>query len=175
MSWTGGSRSIVAVAGVGLVVVAGMACSRSSPTAVTSAPSPPPAPTATPSPSPTPSASPSPANPASLIAEVRVAFFGIRCDGGAKPPGNTKKILPLGCTGVVTATPKMSNEADLPQETPGLQIEWSLSPPGNVIVRVTDFPGQPFNKNVTARRLGPFALCAVVNGVQGCLNGVVVG
>jgi hypothetical protein len=75
---------------------------------------------------------------------------------------------------VVTATPKLADESDLPHDTPGLTIEWGLSPPGDVIVRVTDFPGQPFNKNVAPRRLGPFSLCAVVSGVLGCLNGEVV-
>jgi hypothetical protein len=104
-----------------------------------------------------------------------VGFFGIRCGSGTTPPGNTKKILPLGCTGAVTATPKMADESDLPQDTPGLQIEWSLAPPDGAVVHVTDFPGQPFNKNVVPRHLGPFTLCAVVNGVQGCLNGAVVG
>jgi hypothetical protein len=103
-----------------------------------------------------------------------VAFFGIRCGGGRTPPGNTRKILPLGCTGAATATPKMADESDLPHDTPGLQIEWSLQPPGNAIVKVTDYPGQPFNKNVIARGVGPFSLCAVVNSVQGCLNGTVV-
>ena len=169
MGLSRGSSS--AVAAVAAVLWAGAACSRSSPAAAPVAPDPP---AATPPPSPTPSPSPSPLSPASQIAAVRVGFFGIRCGGGRTPPGNTKKILPLGCTGAVTATPKLADETDLPHDTPDLEIAWSLSPPGDVIVRVTDFPGQPFNKNVAPRGVGAFSLCAVVSGVQGCLNGQVV-
>lgn len=105
---------------------------------------------------------------------MRVAFFGIRCGGGRVPPGNTKKQLPLGCSGAVTATPKQAGEIDLPYDAPGLEVQWDLAAGGQFVIKVTDFPGQPFNKNVDARRVGPFTLCAVVNGVQGCLNGEVV-
>lgn len=148
----------------------GLACSSSSPTRS----DPPPPLEARPAASPSPTPSPSPAAPASLIAEVRVSFFGIRCGGGRVPPGNTKKQLPLGCSAAVTATPKQAGEIDLPHDAPGLEVQWDLAAGGQFVVKVTDFPDQPFNKNVDARRVGSFTLCAVVNGVQGCLNGEVI-
>jgi hypothetical protein len=74
----------------------------------------------------------------------------------------------------VTATPKQVDGSDLAQDTSGMEVQWDLAAGGQYVIKVTDFPGQPFNKNVVARRVGAFTLCAVVNSVQGCLNGEVI-
>ena len=42
-----------------------------------------------------------------VIDSVRVAFYGIRCVDGQTPPNNGLGKLPVGCSGFVTATPKM--------------------------------------------------------------------
>ena len=93
-------------------------------------PSPSPSPTASlpsPVPSPSPSASPSPRAPnlpASTIDSIRVGFFGINCGQGVPVPRNGERILPRGCRGYVTATPKDINNDDVPAAIHGPDIEW---------------------------------------------------
>jgi hypothetical protein len=43
------------------------------------------------------------------ITYVRVAFYGIACEEGIMPPRNGENVLPIGCRGFVTATPKQRN------------------------------------------------------------------
>jgi len=78
----------------------------------------------------------------------------------------------MGCTGVVTASPKRADDTEL--DGTGLPIDWSYGAGTEYYVKVTDFPGQPFNKNVTPKLPGPFGICATVSGVLGCLFGQVV-
>jgi hypothetical protein len=100
-----------------------------------------------------------------------VGFFGIDCKNGKTPPGNGQKKLPTGCRGFVTATPKDALDRDVPASVHGPGIEWELEEGANVVdVRNPTFPST-FNKDLYAKNVGPFSLCATVGGVRGCLKG----
>jgi len=104
---------------------------------------------------------------------VRVAFYGISCHNGKGKPKNGEKILPTGCVGYVTATPKKADGSDVKPKDHGPNIYWMLRA-GEDMVKVIDDPDQPFNKQLLGVAPGGFALCAVVRGVEGCLYGNVV-
>lgn len=107
-----------------------------------------------------------------LIAYVRVHFFSIRCEPGITVPSNGDNRLPLGCTGFITATPKTKDNLDVPEQLIGKRIEWTLEQEGEV-VRLHDWPDQPFNKTAVGIKPGHWNLCATVKGFQGCQFGEV--
>jgi hypothetical protein len=114
-----------------------------------------------------------PVDPEDVIHSLRVAFFGFRCAEGRTPPNNGLGLLPVDCTGFVTATPKNKDNKDVPESIHGPTIDWFLRE-GAEVVRVEDVPLSAFNKNVFGVRKGHFTLCAVVKGVEGCLYGEVI-
>jgi hypothetical protein len=141
-------------------------------------PSPPPvtlpaeAPAPSPSPSPVPTPTPTP-DPGS-IDSIRVGFFGIDCGKNNPVPGNGKKLLPKGCRGFVTATPKRKDNTDVPAKEHGPDIDWfMLYGEEFVDVQEPTFESD-FNKDVVGEKVGGFGLCATVKGVTGCLAGKVV-
>ena len=153
-----------------------------SPVVVTPSPSPAPSPSptpipTTPSPSPSPSpvaASPEPPLPASTIDHIRVGFFGINCGRGNPVPRNNERILPRGCRGFVTATPKDRDGHDVPAHIHGPDIEWFMLY-GEDLVAVEDPTFRSdFNKDLVGLHTGSFGLCATVRNVTGCLIGSVV-
>ena len=107
-----------------------------------------------------------------LIDGVRVAFFGFDCPEGVETPKNGMGRVPVGCVGFVTATPKTKDNHDVDPRVHGPDIQW-IHWEGHEQVKVEDFPGQTFNKVVVGVQEGGFRLCAVVKGVEGCLNGTV--
>ena len=113
-----------------------------------------------------------PLDPEDLIDHVRVGFFSIRCIDGVTPPRNGEKLLLMGCSGFVTASPKNKNGDDIDARIHGDRIDWTLEQE-IPIVRMEDYTGVPFNKTVTAQNPGDFKICATVKGVRGCLDGVV--
>ena len=113
-----------------------------------------------------------PLDPEDLIDHVRVGFFSIRCINGVPPPRNGEKLLLMGCTGFVTASPKNRNGDDIDARIHGPQITWTLDQ-YEPVVTMEDFPDVTFNKTVTAREPGEFTVCATVKGVRGCLEGEV--
>jgi hypothetical protein len=140
----------------------------------TPAPTPTPAATPTPAPTPTPQAAApiatAPEDPGP-IAKIRVGFFGINCGKGQPSPRNGEGLLPIGCRGYVTATPKDKNGDDVPKKVHGPNIEWELEEgQGSVEVLDPTFESD-FNKDLVGRRSGAFSLCATVKGVRGCLKG----
>ena len=145
----------------------------------TPSPTPPPVvtPVPTPPPVPSPQATPSPspvALPPSIIDSIRVGFFGINCGRGNPVPRNGEKILPRGCRGYVTASPKKANGDDVPPEIHGPNIDWFVLYGDDIIdVEAPTFASN-FNKDIVAVRNGAFALCATVREVTGCLVGTVV-
>jgi hypothetical protein len=139
-------------------------------------PRPSPSPGASPSPSPSPSPSAAPLGPGS-IDSIRVGFFGINCGRGRPVPRNGERILPVGCRGYVTATPKRANGDDVPAAEHGPDIDWFVLYGEDLIdVQVSTFGGEAarFNKDVIGVRPGAFGLCATVRGVTGCLIASVV-
>jgi len=114
-----------------------------------------------------------PVEPAEAIAYVRVAFFGIQCEDGITPPRNGENVLPIGCRGFVTATPKQRNNADVPAHIVGSDISWRLDQSGDPVI-VHDDPHNAFNKTVVALNAGRYSLCATSHGVEGCQHAEVV-
>lgn len=126
---------------------------------------------------PSPSASPSPGSGscpvAGVIASIRVNPFGYQCPAGTPVPNNSSGVLPIGCTAVVTATPKDVAGRDVPDNVHGPNITWSTES-GASFIDVTDWPGNAFNKNVAGRSPGEFRLTASLCGITGAWNGRVV-
>jgi len=115
-----------------------------------------------------------PLDPEDLIDHVRVGFFSIRCIDGVTPPRNGEKLLLMGCSGFVTASPKNKNGDDIDARIHGERIDWTLEQE-IPIVGMEDYTGVPFNKTLTAQNPGHFKLCAIVKGIKGCLDGEVKG
>jgi hypothetical protein len=109
------------------------------------------------------------------IDSIRVGFYGIRCLNGKTPPDNAEKLLPLGCDGYVSATPKDKNNKDVDPRIHGDEIAWKLlMGEGEKVVLIEDDPRQKFNKIVTGHEIGYFGLCATIKGVEGCLGAHVI-
>ena len=115
-----------------------------------------------------------PLDPADMIDDIRVAFYAIECADGLPPPRNGEGKLRMECTGILTATPKKADNTDVDSRIHGPDIEWRLDQIDDY-VKWSDFPGQPFNKFVTGLDPGKFRVCAKVLGIEGCLNGEVLG
>jgi hypothetical protein len=110
-----------------------------------------------------------PIDPANIVDRVRVGFYGIRCEGDREPPRNGQGLLPVDCTGYVTATPKKADDSDVDPRVHGQEIEWQLVPLGGRVV-LANYSDIPFNKVVKGYSPGDVRLCATVQGHQGCLN-----
>lgn len=116
-----------------------------------------------------------PVSDSDKIDSIRVAFYGIRCPNGKTPPDNAAKLLPLGCDGYVTATPKDKNNKDVDPRIHGDQIAWKLlMGEGEKVVLLENDPSTAFNKIVTGHEIGYFGLCATIKGVEGCLGAHVI-
>ena len=111
--------------------------------------------------------------PAEAIAYVRVAFYSITCEEGIAPPRNGENVLPLGCRGFVTATPKQRNNEDVPHHIIGRDVAWRLEQAGEVVI-VHDDASNAFNKMLVGRQPGRYSLCATSHGVEGCQHAEVV-
>jgi hypothetical protein len=114
-----------------------------------------------------------PVVPSEAIAYVRVAFYSITCEEGITPPRNGENVLPLGCRGFVTATPKQRNNEDVPHHIIGSDVAWRLEQAGDVVI-VHDDESNGFNKMLVGRTAGRYSLCAISHGVEGCQHGEVV-
>ena len=110
-----------------------------------------------------------PLDPEDLIDHVRVGFYSVNCIPGVPAPRNGEKLLLMGCSGYVTASPKDKNGDDVDARIHGDHIEWTLSQ-YEPVVTMDDFPNAAFNKIVQARQPGEFTVCATVRGVKGCLE-----
>ncbi|HLA79287.1 MAG TPA: hypothetical protein VJU18_17050 [Vicinamibacteria bacterium] len=109
-----------------------------------------------------------------VIVKVPIFLFGYQCpDGKSGPEEFSERKIPAGCTGLVTATPKDKDGKDVPVQIHGTDILWSLHF-GDEFVKIEDFPDVPFNKKIVAKEVGEFALCAVVQGIEGCFVGNVI-
>ena len=113
-----------------------------------------------------------PVDPRQIIHRIRVAFYGFDC-GGRPAPSNNEGVIPVGCIGTVTATPKDVNNDDVDSRLHGPEIAWELHQDG-YIADLYDYPNQPFNKRLEGISPGPFRLCATVQGIEGCLEATVL-
>jgi hypothetical protein len=115
-----------------------------------------------------------PLDPADVIHRVRVAFYAIECDDEERTaPRNGEGLLPVDCTGFVTATPKGKDDVDVDRRIHGPEITWHLEQAGEY-TSVEDFAKVAFNKLLRGRDPGEFRLCATVQTRTGCLNGTVI-
>ena len=114
-----------------------------------------------------------PVRPEDVIHYIRVAFYGFRCPPNVSRPPAPLGLLPLGCEGLATATPKDLAGKDVPASIHGPDITWELSQ-GEDVVAVLPNGDQDFNRAVRPLKLGKFGLCATVRGVSGCLDGKVI-
>lgn len=110
-----------------------------------------------------------PLDPKDVVDRVRVGFYGINCPGDRKPPRNGEGLLPVNCTGYVTATPKKADDTDVDPRVHGPEIDWQIVPLGGRVV-LADYSDIPFNKVVRGYSPGDLRLCATVQDHQGCLN-----
>ncbi len=109
-----------------------------------------------------------------VIAKVPIFLFGYQCPPGKSGPEQfSERRIPVDCTGLVTATPKDKDGKDVPVLIHGTDITWQLRF-GEEYVRIEEFPDVPFNKKIVAREVGEFALCATVQGIEGCFVGTVI-
>jgi hypothetical protein len=114
-----------------------------------------------------------PINPPDAIGYVRVAFYSIVCEAGITPPLNGQDVLPIGCRGFLTATPKRRNNEDVPRHIIGDNISWRFEQAGEIAV-VHDDGQNAFNKQVIGRNAGRYTLCATSHGVEGCQHGEIL-
>ena len=114
-----------------------------------------------------------PAAPADLVAFVRTAFFAFECNPGVVAPRPNEGLLPLGCDGYVTASPKQRSGDDVPARLHGSDIRWELRSGDDVVRMEPDWRfGNPFNKVLRPTgAVDGFFLCATVLGKTGCLDG----
>ena len=89
-------------------------------------------------------------------------------------PRNGEKILPRGCRGYVTASPKDVRGDDVPPAVHGPDIEWFVLYGDDIVDVQSPTFASNFNKDIVGVRTGAFALCATVREVTGCLIGTVV-
>ena len=113
-----------------------------------------------PSPSPEPGAG-------GAIASVRVGIFGQDCSSG-RVPNNAERLIRVGCTAHLTATPKDANGVDVGAPIHGPDAAWTVSVnPG--VLEVT-FPGNPFNRDAKGLGSGVAHFSVTVKGVTGELD-----
>jgi hypothetical protein len=112
-----------------------------------------------------------------VFAYVRLSFYHFECDPGIRTPGpGIEGTVPVGCHGLLTATPKQKNHVDVPAWLHGNEVEWTLEE-GHDVVRLTDYrpPNvavNPFNVMLHATSApGQYRVCAKVKGFVGCLSG----
>jgi hypothetical protein len=116
-----------------------------------------PVPSASASPSPSPSASAAACRPADT---VRVGFFGFDCAPGVTPPSNGGGVLPLGCTGALTATPKVGGEDQQGRDHEGVIPAWRVASGDGFVSLVSR--DQPFNRTAVPLAVSPAGTVVVV-------------
>jgi len=116
-----------------------------------------------------------PINPEQAVHTVAVSIFRLNCDPGITPPPTGLKQLPMGCIATITATPIDPQGNKVPLELHGDSVSWFFRDGGDgAVVSASPDDEVPFNVRLYPRSLGTFSICAVVRGVQGCLNGSVI-
>jgi hypothetical protein len=109
-----------------------------------------------------------------VLYRVHVLPVGLECpDTRSTVPSLDKREIPVGCTMIVTATPKDKNLNDVDPRLHGPDIKWDM-PSGDFRVKVEDYHGVPFNLKLIGREAGEFAICAEVARVAGCMIGNVI-
>jgi hypothetical protein len=128
--------------------------------------------TASPAPSPSPGTGSSGGGTCVAAASVRVGFYGFN-ESCADRPRNAEGVLPVGCTGFATATPKGPDGADQPFALHSSAVpQWRVAE-GAAALLVT-VQSNPFNADIAWRSGTPAGTRArvetVVCGVTGAFE-----
>lgn len=107
----------------------------------------------------TPGTTPSPGANCSTVASNRVGFFGIGCPSGVSPR-NGQGVLPLGCIGFATQTPKNAQGQDVPAAVHGPVVAWATTT-GAERVRLVEVE-EAFNRNVIPQIQGDVVITGTV-------------
>jgi len=110
-----------------------------------------------------------PVSAADTISYMRISFFGFNCNPGVAAPEKADKKLPMACDGYLTATPKDPDGRDVPLQVHGGDVDWRFKR-GEEFVSLQQWPDQPFNQTVHPVAPGFIKLCAIVQGVSGCVG-----
>lgn len=105
-----------------------------------------------------------------IIDRMRNSFFGIGCPSGISPR-NGEGVLPMGCVGNSTATPKKRDGSDANVAEHGTGIVWAVTggPDRINLVEVSE----AFNRNVIPKAVGEAQTSATLTAAPGC--GHIVG
>jgi hypothetical protein len=115
-----------------------------------------------------------PLEPEDAIARMPILMYSMECRNREVPPRPFNSEIPVGCTGLMTATPKDKNNKDVDPRIHGPECRWYVRE-GEDFVHLEDFHEVPFNIKVVGRDPGEFIVCAViVKDIEGCFYGKVV-
>jgi hypothetical protein len=106
------------------------------------------------------------------IQSIRIAFYQMRCPNGKPVPTPIWRDVPVGCVGTVTMSPKDKDNKDVDPLLYRSTLHWRYEDLDRI--KVEDFVGEPFNKNIWGVEEGNFAVCASIAGIEGCMNGKVL-
>ena len=106
------------------------------------------------------------------IGRVKVGYFGRSCPDGAPPEGLND--LRVGCTGDITATPLDQAGKPLPETDHPHSIRWYHAFGAAVLEAREHGTGNDFNRAARGLAVGTYKLCAIVGGVEGCVEGRVL-
>ncbi|HXB56454.1 MAG TPA: hypothetical protein VN461_16900 [Vicinamibacteria bacterium] len=114
-----------------------------------------------------------PLTPDQAVARVTVSFYGVQC-ANQDGPNAALNLVPMGCRGAATATPKDAIGHDVPYTNHSLDIQWFWRDGEGTVATGVQDTAQPFNFLVYGVHVGTFSVCATVSGKTGCLNGQVI-
>jgi hypothetical protein len=115
-----------------------------------------------------------PLNVGEAVARIFVGMFRLRCVPGVSAPPTSSNLLPMGCDALVTMTPKDKDGHNVPEWLHSLNPEFWVRNGDLTVIVLGDVPGEPFNKWIYPKGVGPFSICAAVDGRQTCMNAQVV-
>jgi hypothetical protein len=80
----------------------------------------------------------------------------------------------MGCDALITMTPKDKDGHNVPEWLHSLNPEFWVRNGELTVIVLGEVPGEPFNKWIYPKGVGPFSICAAVDGRQTCMNAQVI-
>jgi hypothetical protein len=115
-----------------------------------------------------------PLNVGEPVVRIFVGMFRLRCDAGVIAPPTYSNLLPMGCDALITMTPKDKDGHNVPVWLHSLNPEFWVRNGELTVIVLGEVPGEPFNKWIYPKGVGPFSICAAVDGRQTCMNAQVI-
>lgn len=92
------------------------------------------------------------------VDSMAIFLYGYSCNAGIVPPQNNSWILPMGCRGNLTATPKRKDNSDAKNHGPNLT--WSSS---TDVAKLEPAASEPtFNRTLTPLKVGSITVTATL-------------